>query len=159
MVMYLSCMSYHVRCLIDYCGLQHILYAEARSRSNVFCIHVYKQNRTEYTHIILNAVLIIVFRKISPNNLCYCQGNIELHGTSHMVWITKCQCIHVKLANISICETDVNWEKEFHCGTKPRQAELTPRECAWLSGEYIGSPLSLPASVWQRCRGGLAAFP
>lgn len=85
MVMYLSCMSYHVRCLIDYCGLQHILYAEARSRSNVFCIHVYKQNRTEYTHIILNAVLIIVFRKISPNNLCYCQGNIELHGTSHMV--------------------------------------------------------------------------
>lgn len=51
MVMYLSCMSYHVRCLIDYCGSQHILYAEARSRSNVFCIHAYKQNITEiYSH-------------------------------------------------------------------------------------------------------------
>lgn len=116
-------------------------------------LHPYKQNLTEIHSHYPDVILIIVFRKISPNNLRYCQGNIELHGTSHVVWIAKCQCIHVKLWD---WELNVNWGKR---GQSPAKLNSLPGSVRGFQGEYIGSPLSLPASVWRRCRGGLAAFP
>lgn len=122
--------------------------------------------------------MVYMYSECMPNN-CFSGNLLVVHYPkqftllSRKYWIAGYHPIWCKLLNTNIFMSDVQtfqsvqdgkcnleWEKtELHWWTKPSQAPHTPQDRAWLTAEYIGSPLPLLASPWQQRWGRLAAIP